>query len=344
MPPFAVVVARRSRRRGEKCTRSSLMTFFAANELALCCVLFSMLVTMCQITSFRFFINNSGATNLEFQLSYEKTRHPDTNDGLSLKDTSIFFDTLRECYEAVVIYSFLGLIIGYLGGERHVVYVMENKASEYVHHPYLLSICLGGKSKLGDEFFMFTKLGTLQYVIVKPITALLTFVLNGINMYGEEGNPFRLDRGYIYIVAINTISQALAIYCLLHFYHVMSKELEPLDFIPKALVLKAVIFFTYWQAISIRLLYSLGLFPSTVYILCVEMSGFAVGQWFAWGTGNEFFNPEECVSRPYGASMLSAANLGDLWEDTKNAVENGEVKRLLGGAQEEEPSVDLCEL
>eukprot|EP00465_Bigelowiella_longifila_P005496 CAMPEP_0185255012 /NCGR_PEP_ID=MMETSP1359-20130426/3983_1 /TAXON_ID=552665 /ORGANISM="Bigelowiella longifila, Strain CCMP242" /LENGTH=334 /DNA_ID=CAMNT_0027838577 /DNA_START=45 /DNA_END=1049 /DNA_ORIENTATION=+ len=334
------------------------MAFFAANELALCCVLFSMLVTMCQIRAQLIWNSNLAMRKHVIRILMMVPLYAfQCYLGLSLKDSSVFFDTLRECYEAVVIYSFLGLIIGYLGGERHVVYVMENKPSEYVHHPHLLSICLGSKSKLGDEFYMFTKLGTLQYVIVKPVTALLTFALDAINMYGENGNPFRLDRGYIYVVAINTISQALAIYCLLHFYHVMSKELEPLDFIPKALMLKAVIFFTYWQAIGIRLLYSVELFPSTLFnmsresdlgrfidlILCVEMSGFAVGQWFAWGTGNEFFNPEESVSRPYGASMLSAANLGDLWEDTKNAVENGEVERLLGGSQEE-PSVDLCEL
>mmetsp|Transcript_10912 Transcript_10912/g.15150 ORF Transcript_10912/g.15150 Transcript_10912/m.15150 type:complete len:336 (+) Transcript_10912:143-1150(+) len=331
------------------------------HTIAATCVIFSVLVTLCQIRAQIIWNSNLAMRKHVIRILMMVPIYAlQCYLGLIFQ-SSIFFDTIRECYEAVVIYSFVGLIIGFIGGERHVIYLMQNKPCEFAPHMVPFNTCLGSRVRLGTDFYMFAKLGTLQYVVVKPITSIATLLTEAIGMYGED-NPFQLDKAYIYIVLVNTVSQGFAIYSLLYFYNVMRRELESLDFIPKALVLKAVIFFTYWQAIAFRMAYSLGLFPNALFhlhdmarsedgmarfvdmVLCIEMAGFAVGQWVAWGKGEEFFNPENKICAPYVSSVLSAANLGDLWEDAKQAVKNGEVKHLIGSQKsEEEDDMDLME-
>mmetsp|Transcript_10091 Transcript_10091/g.18373 ORF Transcript_10091/g.18373 Transcript_10091/m.18373 type:complete len:335 (+) Transcript_10091:28-1032(+) len=308
--------------------------------LAGICVLFAVVITLCQIRMQIIWNSNQAMRKHVIRiLMMVPVYGIQCYFALVVDNATIYFDALRECYEAVVIYSFVGLLIGFLGGERHLIYVMEQKPQDYVKHPFPANVCLGDTLTYGEDLFRFAKIGSLQYVVVKPITAVITIALQRLNIYGEE-DLLRLDRGYIYIVIINSFSQAMAIYSLLLFYKSMSAELQPLGFIPKAIVLKSVIFFTYWQGIMFRLLYSIGLFPISLesenemaqlldLTLCIEMGGFAVAQWVAWGRGSEFFDENEKVTESYGSSLLGAANLGDLWNDAKEAVQNGEVKRLL---------------
>lgn len=46
---------------------------------------------------------------------------------LSLGKHGIFAEVLRDVYEAVVVYSFMHLILEYCGGETDCVYLMENE-------------------------------------------------------------------------------------------------------------------------------------------------------------------------------------------------------------------------
>ncbi len=269
---------------------------------------------------------------------------------LEVSALSLYLNTLRECYEAVVIYSFVCLLVDFLEGERHLVYILELKPENYIKLPFPITLCTHPRLKLGAEFYKFTKYGALQYVVVKPFTSVVAFLLNGVGYY-DEGALFRMDRGYLYIVAANTVSQAMAIYCLLLFYSVLKPELQPLNFLPKAIVLKSVIFFTYWQSIGLRFLHSLGLgnhwsegdMDNVLnFILCVEMAGFAVAQWVAWGKGAAFFDPDKKITKAYGASVFDAANLKDLWQDAKGAVEDTEVARLLDtGRGDEDEDIDM---
>jgi hypothetical protein len=65
---------------------------------------------------------------------------------------------------------------------------------------------------------------------------------------GEFTNP---KRAYIYFVVILNVSQFWALYCLVMFYHTLTKDLMALKPLKKFLVVKAVVFFSFWQQILI---------------------------------------------------------------------------------------------
>jgi hypothetical protein len=44
--------------------------------------------------------------------------------------------------------------------------------------------------RMGADFMYYTKVGTLQYVVLKPLTAIVTFVLESLHLYGEVRDCF----------------------------------------------------------------------------------------------------------------------------------------------------------
>lgn len=83
-----------------------------------------------------------------------------------------------------------------------------------------------------------TKVGTLQYVVVKPVLAVIIFTLESLDLYGE--GSFRADVGYPYVTFFANLSQVYALYCLLIFFLVTQKDLQPIRPVAKFLIVKAV--------------------------------------------------------------------------------------------------------
>ena len=125
------------------------------------------------------------------------------------------------------------------------------------------------------------KIGVLQYAVSRTLTTLVTFltsfipapcvgffpwdaaptfeaILNGTIVIeplsllarcsafapGSQ-NPARV---YFWVNIVNNISQAWAIYCLVLLYHAVHEDLHKWKPLPKFLVIKAVVFFSFWQS------------------------------------------------------------------------------------------------
>ncbi len=87
----------------------------------------------------------------------------------------------------------------------------------------------------------------LNYVIIRPITALVAFITQAKGVYGE-GELFNATRAYTYVVFVNSWSQTHAIYCLILFFQATRAELDPIKPVAKFVCVKAVIFFSFWQS------------------------------------------------------------------------------------------------
>ena len=56
--------------------------------------------------------------------------------GLRFKETAPYFDTMRECYEALVIYSFYSFLVEFLGGERNLIRLLRTKPQQEHIFPF----------------------------------------------------------------------------------------------------------------------------------------------------------------------------------------------------------------
>lgn len=95
------------------------------------------------------------------------------------------------------------------------------------------------------RFIRRCKQGVLQFVILKPLLVLSAFILYYNNKY-EEGS-FYIGGGYLYITLIYTMSYSAALGALVLFYVACRDLLTPYKALPKFILVKSVVFLTYWQ-------------------------------------------------------------------------------------------------
>ncbi|VDI27173.1 Hypothetical predicted protein [Mytilus galloprovincialis] len=136
----------------------------------------------------------------------------------------VYFDSIRDCYEAFVIYSFLSLCFEYLGGESSIMSEIRGKP-------------------IKSSWFYY--LATLQFCVIKPVMAVITLVLQAFSLY-KDGN-FSPDSGYLYVTLIYNTSISLALYALFLFYFGTKELLSPYEPILKFCTIKSVIFLSFWQ-------------------------------------------------------------------------------------------------
>lgn len=107
-------------------------------------------------------------------------------------------------------------------------------------------ICLSNQIiLLTRRFIRMCKQWTLQFVILKPILVIITFILYAKGKY-RDGN-FSPNQAYLYLTIIYTISYSVALYGLALFYAACKDLLRPFNPVPKFILIKSVVFLTYWQ-------------------------------------------------------------------------------------------------
>ncbi|KAL0345006.1 UNVERIFIED_CONTAM: protein LAZ12 [Sesamum radiatum] len=234
-----------------------------------------------------------------------------TESILSLWNTkfSLVCDILRNCYEAFALYAFGSYLIACLGGEREVVDLLEDEARKQISKPlleekedpqseqktfrnFILRPCV-----LGEHLFTIIKFGLVQYMIMKTLCAFLAFILELFGAYGD-GN-FKWYYGYPYITIVLNFSQMWALYCLVQFYNVTHRRLEPIKPLAKFISFKAIVFATWWQGVGIVLLCTFEVLPKEGkfqtglqdFLICIEMAIAAVAHIFVFSAKPYHFIP-----------------------------------------------------
>ena len=198
---------------------------------------------------------------------------------LRFKSVAIYIETLRDCYESYVLYSFLQYLIQVLGGEEELILMLKDKSAtrgvhmwglQYCVRPWIMgqpvsrTIVTGPSTAVKrvhwtSPFFVRCKFGTLQYVLLKFVSSIFVMILELTDLY-KEGD-FTVRGGYLYICILTNLSQCWALYCLIFFYLATKNELSPINPIGKFLAVKALVFFTWWQSVAISIVNQLEIIP-----------------------------------------------------------------------------------
>ena len=120
----------------------------------------------------------------------------------------------------------------------------------YIHHMWPFHSLR--PIRMSSIFFRRLKQGVLQFVFVKPLTALLSLLLDHYGLYHES--DFSITSTYLYLSLLNNISVSLSLYCLGLFYIATEEPLRQYEPFYKFLCIKAIIFFSYWQACAFNVL------------------------------------------------------------------------------------------
>jgi len=256
--------------------------------------------------------------------------------GLYAKNYTMYWDVLRECYEALVIYSFYQFLVTYLGGKEKLVSTLRESETR-MHHLFPFRCCFK-EWELGEEFVYLTKIGILQYVPVKLFTAITTFILEASDVYNS--GQFDPQSGYPYMAFLNNMSQIWAMYCLVLFYYSTKENLKPIHPMPKFICIKAVVFFTFWQSVIVSFFVEIGKIHATEtyttenvssgfqdFLICVEMFFAAFSHIYAFPHKEFYESNAQMEIRPTMERLTSFLHPRDLYEDVKDIFKGAPKKK-----------------
>jgi hypothetical protein len=193
---------------------------------------------------------------------------------LTFKDQRIYLEVLREAYEAWVIYSIQRLFCEFLGGKDGVEDRLKLRAaaanSERAHFLPPFGALQGWR--LRNDFQYYCNVLNFQYVFLRVVFAVASLFAESAGTLCAGSTDFAHCL-YPWSTLILSASQFGAMYALVLFYHQLDTELAPLKALSKVLIVKAVVFFSFWQGTIIGFLEFEGAFRAT-----------------------EFYSPEEITS------------------------------------------------
>lgn len=209
-------------------------------------------------------------------------------DFMGSEEFFTFLESIKECYEALVIAKFLALMYSYLNISISKNIVPDGIKGREIHHSFPMTFFQPHTVRLDHRTLKLLKNWTWQFVIIRPVFSILMIALQHFDLYSGWVS-------WIFTIVLN-VSVSLALYSLVIFYHVFAKELAPHSPLAKFLCIKGVVFFCFWQGLVLQFLVSAGIIVShhrwldvehiqEAYqniLVCVEMVVFSIIQRYAY--------------------------------------------------------------
>ena len=234
-------------------------------------------------------------------------------------------------YEAYVVHMFFALLVAILSDTGDEVDALTELPSS-LKAPFcsnLLCCDAGGCSAMipASTFLRRCKIATLQFVVFKPILAVLQFVFDRTHRF-REGKLTDYSNPTLWITLLLNLSVSLALAALFAFFHAtqQSPRLIKHKPWPKFLAIKGVVFLTWFQqvAITIAIHWKLGALASERlasafqnFLICVEM--FVAATLHAHIFGSDEWQPNY-VPVDINYSVADNLALNDFVKDVKSVL------------------------
>ncbi|EME45821.1 hypothetical protein DOTSEDRAFT_71499 [Dothistroma septosporum NZE10] len=216
---------------------------------------------------------------------------------------AVYYEVLRDCYEAFAISSFFALLCFYVAPDLHSQkeFFRTIQPKNWFLSVFWLQKCTGGENKgpfrkprSGLTWFNVIWAGIFQYCFVRVFFTIVSVISEALGRYCEASLSPAF--AHIWVLAFECISVTVAMFMVIQFYIQLKDDLSEHKPFLKVLSIKLVIFFSFWQTIIISLLSSangplqptkhlayqdikIGI-PSV--LLCIEMACFSVLHVFAY--------------------------------------------------------------
>eukprot|EP00752_Nemacystus_decipiens_P008988 g8024.t1 len=212
--------------------------------------------------------------------------------------------TIRDCYEAFVVYSFLTLILEHAGGDYNCIEQIKHLPP--VAHPFPL--CCLARVRRDGNLLRLSKQATLQFVVVKPTMSILSLLALALGQYYSPSFQVTL-------LVIYNSSYTVALYGLLMFYKACGPLLAPFRPLQKFFAVKSIIFATYWQSVVVHFIPGLSSVQTLLWndwLLCMELVVFALllNSAFPW---HDFIMEQR--EKPMLENVREMINVRDVFQD-----------------------------
>ncbi|KAL1301494.1 hypothetical protein AAFC00_005738 [Neodothiora populina] len=215
---------------------------------------------------------------------------------------SVYFEVIRDCYEAFAIASFFTLLCNYIAPTLHGQkdYFRTLTPINWFWGVFGLQKCTGGEDKgflrrprSGLTWFNVVWIGVFQYCFIRVFFTIVSVITEATGRYCETSlNP---AFAHIWVMVFEGVAVTFAMFFLIQFYLQLKRDLAEHKPFLKVICIKMVIFFSFWQSLLISFLSSSGALKTSdklasqdikigipSMLLCIEMAIFAVMHLFAF--------------------------------------------------------------
>lgn len=262
---------------------------------------------------------------------------------MTFPDGAVYLDLIRDTYESYAIYTFFSLMMGLMGGTDAVnrELMAGGGGPEPFAHPW--PFCRLRAFALNATLLHRVRVSILQFMVLKPLLALVIIVLTAKGLYGSSFSDFR--KGYIYLCVVYNLSITVALYGLLYFYIATREMLRDHSPFYKFLAIKGVIFLSYWQSLMIAILDAAGGLPHIRFwaeqdratglqdfLICCEMLGFALAHKLIFSApqiaelSGEVDDEEELTPRRAKELGVLPAARRDMWRNFQLTLSHKDVR------------------
>ncbi|CAH0487961.1 unnamed protein product [Peronospora farinosa] len=227
---------------------------------------------------------------------------------LTFVNQALYFDSIRDCYEAFVVYSFLALVLSFAGGESVCVLKMQSEPD--IRHPWPLNRWFDPIGRDG-RMLRLCKRATIQFIFIKPFFAALSLLMLACGKYNTV--MYQLS-----LVVVYNISYSVAVYGLWIFYLATKHIMEPFNPVLKFFAVKGVVFLTFWQNSLLDFIPGITneqAFAWKDFILCIEMVLFAIVHLLAFNSSQFKRNLDRLPDSEVLNNMKEVLSLSDILAD-----------------------------
>ncbi|KAL6705123.1 hypothetical protein ACN47E_007228 [Coniothyrium glycines] len=174
---------------------------------------------------------------------------------------AVYYEIVRNCYEAYAIASFFTLMCHYLAPNLHEqkAYLRQVQPKNWAAPLSWLQKLTGGENKgwlrrpeSGLTWFNIVYFGVFQYCVIRPVFMVVALVVQSQKLYCQSSTQPRFAS--LWITLFDAISIIVAMYCLVQFYFQFKDDMALHRPTWKIVSIKVVIFFVFWQDLLIAIL------------------------------------------------------------------------------------------
>ena len=161
---------------------------------------------------------------------------------------SVYLTIAELVWEAVAVASFYMLMCSWIAPSHafQIEFFATRKAPKWK----VLSWFGVRSARSGISWFNICSVLVLQYTLMRPLLALIGIVTQATRRYCLESlSP---SFAHLWVQILSLLSVLIAMFGLINFFAEMRKDLAIHRPASKLLALKMVVFFTFWQTVSLR--------------------------------------------------------------------------------------------
>ncbi|CAE7086281.1 unnamed protein product [Rhizoctonia solani] len=241
----------------------------------------------------------------------------------------VYLSLIYVVYEVIALSAFLYLMIQYVANAAagSLEGALSKKEKTRLPAPW----CCFRFRPTKSSFIHMVKWLVLQFVIIKPIVAIISIVLYAVGLMCPT--DMSSTEPSLWLTIVEILSMVTAVYGLIIFYRLTKQDIREHRPLLKFGIIKGIVFLTIFQELVLKALQTSGKIKPTerwtslevvdglnAFLLTIEMAIASVAMLSAFSASEYYYSGPERPRESPARAIMDSLNFGDFLSDMKHSL------------------------